>query len=139
MIGNHLSYGATAWFPPFETLMRLAASEECRSAPAMLWLPLYERRCTFASRLPCSMPPVRPRHSWRSRRAGSRTSFAIMGIDHARRIGRYNEAVALIKRLVSRRERDFGAAFPHRGLTLAMRPTGTTPAAVARRKVSGAP
>ena len=23
-IGNHQSYGATAWFPPIETLMRLA-------------------------------------------------------------------------------------------------------------------
>jgi alkanesulfonate monooxygenase SsuD/methylene tetrahydromethanopterin reductase-like flavin-dependent oxidoreductase (luciferase family) len=27
-IGNHLSYASTAWFPPFETLMRLAAEAE---------------------------------------------------------------------------------------------------------------
>ena len=27
-IGNHLSYGSTAWFPPFETLMRLAAEAD---------------------------------------------------------------------------------------------------------------
>ena len=27
-IGNHLSYGSTAWFPPLETLMRLAADAE---------------------------------------------------------------------------------------------------------------
>jgi hypothetical protein len=31
-IGNHLSYGATAWFPPFETRMRLSAEPRpCRS------------------------------------------------------------------------------------------------------------
>jgi len=43
MIGNHLSYGATAWFPPFETLMRLAADAEGMSlGTCMLVLPLYE-------------------------------------------------------------------------------------------------
>ena len=42
-IGNHLSYGGTAWFPPIETLMHLAPSAEGMSlATCMLVLPLYE-------------------------------------------------------------------------------------------------
>jgi alkanesulfonate monooxygenase SsuD/methylene tetrahydromethanopterin reductase-like flavin-dependent oxidoreductase (luciferase family) len=42
-IGNHLSYGTTAWFPPFETLMRLAPEADGMSlGTCMLVLPLYE-------------------------------------------------------------------------------------------------
>src|SRR5947207_2987833 len=42
-IGNHLSYGSTAWFPPFETLMRLAAEADGMSlGTCMLILPLYD-------------------------------------------------------------------------------------------------
>ena len=41
-IGNHLSFGSTAWFPPLETLMRLAAEADGMSlATCMLVLPLY--------------------------------------------------------------------------------------------------
>ena len=40
-IGNHLSFGSTAWFPPFETLMRLAAESDGMSlGTCMLILPL---------------------------------------------------------------------------------------------------
>jgi alkanesulfonate monooxygenase SsuD/methylene tetrahydromethanopterin reductase-like flavin-dependent oxidoreductase (luciferase family) len=42
-IGNHLSYGPTAWFPPSETLMRLAAESDGMSlGTCLLILPLYE-------------------------------------------------------------------------------------------------
>jgi alkanesulfonate monooxygenase SsuD/methylene tetrahydromethanopterin reductase-like flavin-dependent oxidoreductase (luciferase family) len=41
-IGNHLSCGATGWFPPFETLMRLSAEADGMSlGTCMLILPLY--------------------------------------------------------------------------------------------------
>jgi alkanesulfonate monooxygenase SsuD/methylene tetrahydromethanopterin reductase-like flavin-dependent oxidoreductase (luciferase family) len=44
-IGNHLSYASTAWFPPFETLMRLAAEADGMSlGTCMLILPLYDPR-----------------------------------------------------------------------------------------------
>ena len=41
-IGNHLSYSASAWFPPIETLMGLAAAAEgMRLSTCMLVLPMY--------------------------------------------------------------------------------------------------
>ncbi|MYE03343.1 MAG: LLM class flavin-dependent oxidoreductase, partial [Alphaproteobacteria bacterium] len=41
-IGNHLSYGETAWFPPLETLLHLASEAEgMQLATCMLILPLY--------------------------------------------------------------------------------------------------
>ena len=44
-IGNHLSYGSTAWFPPLETLFYLAPHAEGMSlGPCMLLLPLYDPR-----------------------------------------------------------------------------------------------
>src|SRR5580698_9114623 len=42
VIGSHLSYGTTAWFPPIETLMRLSAAAEGMSlGTCMLVLPLF--------------------------------------------------------------------------------------------------
>jgi len=42
VIGNHFSYGSTAWFPPVETLMRLAAVADGMSlGTCMLVLPLF--------------------------------------------------------------------------------------------------
>ena len=60
-IGNHLSYGTTAWFPPFETLMRLAAESDGMSlGTCMLILPLYQPfhvaeqvALLYAARLSC--------------------------------------------------------------------------------------
>jgi alkanesulfonate monooxygenase SsuD/methylene tetrahydromethanopterin reductase-like flavin-dependent oxidoreductase (luciferase family) len=47
-----------------------------------------------------------------------------MGLDYGRRIGRYTEAVELIKRLLTEESVTFeGAHFQASGLTLAMRPT----------------
>ena len=41
-VGNHLSFGSTAWFPPLETLMRLSAEADGMSlSTCMLVLPLY--------------------------------------------------------------------------------------------------
>jgi hypothetical protein len=42
VIGSHFSYGSTAWFPPIETLMRLAAVADGMSlGTCMLVLPLF--------------------------------------------------------------------------------------------------
>ena len=123
-IGNHLSYASTAWFPPFETLMRLAAEADGMSlGTCMLILPLYDPRhvaeqvalvdAASGGRAILGVAP-----GWQ------KDEFQVMGLDHGHRIGRYTEAVDLIKRLFTEEDVTFeGKHFRTSKLTLAMRPT----------------
>jgi alkanesulfonate monooxygenase SsuD/methylene tetrahydromethanopterin reductase-like flavin-dependent oxidoreductase (luciferase family) len=123
-IGNHLSYGSTAWFPPFETLMRLAAEAGGMSlGTCMLVLPLYDPRhvaeqvalldAASGGRAILGIAP-----GWQ------KDEFRVMGLDHGARIDRYTEAVDLIKRLFTEEDVTFeGKHFQTSKLTLAMRPT----------------
>src|SRR5262245_10654028 len=98
-IGNHLSYGSTAWFPPFEMLMRLAADADGMSlGTCMLVPPLYHPLhvaeqvalldAASAGRAILGVAP-----GWQ------KEEFHALGLDYDRRVGRYTEAVELIKRL----------------------------------------
>jgi alkanesulfonate monooxygenase SsuD/methylene tetrahydromethanopterin reductase-like flavin-dependent oxidoreductase (luciferase family) len=123
-IGNHLSYGSTAWFPPFETLMRLAAEADGMSlGTCMLILPLYDPRhvaeqvalldAASGGRAILGIAP-----GWQ------KDEFRVMGLDHGGRIGRYTEAVDLIKRLLTEEDVTFvGKHFQISRLTLAIPPT----------------
>ncbi|MBV8751293.1 MAG: LLM class flavin-dependent oxidoreductase [Hyphomicrobiales bacterium] len=123
-IGNHLSCGATAWFPPFETLMRLAAEADGMSlGTCMLILPLYQPfhvaeqvallDAASGGRAILGIAP-----GWRKH------EFEVIGLDYRERIGRYMEAVDLIKRLFTEDKVTFaGKHFRAVGLTLAMRST----------------
>ena len=102
-IGNHLSYGSTAWFPLFETLMRLAAEADGMSlGTCMLVLPLYDPLhvaeqgalldAASGGRAILGLAP-----GWQE------DEFQVMGLDYDRRIGRYVEAVDLIKRPTPRK------------------------------------
>ena len=123
-IGNHLSYGTTAWFPPFETLMRLAAEADGMSlGTCMLVLPLYEPLhvaeqvsvldAACGGRVILGVAP-----GWQ------KDEFEVMGLDHAHSAGRYTEAVDLIKQLYTEEDVTFeGKHFRTSKLTLALRPT----------------
>jgi alkanesulfonate monooxygenase SsuD/methylene tetrahydromethanopterin reductase-like flavin-dependent oxidoreductase (luciferase family) len=123
-IGNHLSYGSTAWFPPFETLMRLAAEADGMSlGTCMLILPLYDPLhvaeqgalldAASSGRAILGLAP-----GWQ------KDEFQVMGLDYDRRIGRYVEGVDLIKRLYTEEDVTFeGKHFRASKVTLAMRPT----------------
>jgi len=122
-IGNHLSFGPTAWFPPFETLMRLAVEAEGMSlGTCMLILPLHEPfhvaeqvallDVASGGRAILGVAP-----GWQ------KDEFQVMGLDYGRRISRYSEAVDLIKRLLTEEGVTYeGRHFRASGLTLALRP-----------------
>ena len=97
-IGNHLSFGSTAWFPPLETLMRLAAEADGMSlATCMLVLPLYHPLHVIeqaslldivtGGKLILGVAP-----GW------TEDEFKAMGVTHNRRLGRFIEGVTLMQR-----------------------------------------
>ncbi len=122
-IGSHLSYGSTAWFPPLETLMRLAPEAEGMSlATCMLVLPLHHPLhvaqqaalldAACGGRMILGVSP-----GWQE------DEFKILGLDYGKRIGRYLEAVTLLQRLFTEEQVNFaGQHFEVEGLTLALRP-----------------
>src|SRR5688572_16503332 len=123
-IGNHLSYSATAWFPPFETLMRLAAEADGMSlATCMLVLPLYhplyvaeQAALLDAASGGRAILGVAP--GWQ------KDEFELMGVDHTRRFSRFTEAITLIKRLFTEEEVSVeGKHFTTSNLRLALKPT----------------
>jgi len=123
-IGSHLSYSATAWLPPIETLMRLAADAEGMSlGTCMLVLPLYEPLhvaeqfavldAASGGRAILGLAP-----GW------TKDEFDVMRLDYRHRTSRFVEGVALIKRLFTEQNVTFeGRHFQVSKLTLALRPT----------------
>jgi alkanesulfonate monooxygenase SsuD/methylene tetrahydromethanopterin reductase-like flavin-dependent oxidoreductase (luciferase family) len=106
-IGNHLSYGTTAWFPPFETLMRLAAEADGMSlGTCMLVLPLYEP-LHVAEQVSLLDAACGGRAILGVAPGWQKDEFEVMGLDHAHKIGRYTEAVDLIKRLYTEEDVTF--------------------------------
>lgn len=123
-IGNHLSYGPTVWFPPFETLMRLAADADGMTlGTCMLVLPLYHpihvaEQVALLDAASGGRAILGVSPGWQ------KDEFEIMGLDLSRRIGRYTEAVDLIKRLYTEDDVTFeGKHFHATRLTLALKPT----------------
>ncbi|MBV9558610.1 MAG: LLM class flavin-dependent oxidoreductase [Pseudolabrys sp.] len=123
-IGNHLSYGGTAWFPPFETLMRLAAEADGMwLGTCVLVLPFYQpfhvaEQVALLDAASGGRAILGVGPGWQ------KDEFDLMGLDYGTRIGRYTEAIDLIKRLFTEENVTFaGKHFRASGLTLAMRPT----------------
>jgi alkanesulfonate monooxygenase SsuD/methylene tetrahydromethanopterin reductase-like flavin-dependent oxidoreductase (luciferase family) len=82
-----LSYGATAWFPPFETLMRLSAEADGMSlGTCMLVLPLY-----VAEQIALLDAASGRRAIFGASPGWQKDEFEVMGVDLSRRIGRYTE------------------------------------------------
>ena len=121
-IGNHLSFGSTAWFPPLETLMRLSAEADGMSlATCMLVLPLYHPLhvveqaslldIVTGGRLILGVAP-----GW------TEDEFKVMGVEHGRRLGRFIEGVTLMQRLWAEESVDFeGKHFQADGVSLAQK------------------
>jgi alkanesulfonate monooxygenase SsuD/methylene tetrahydromethanopterin reductase-like flavin-dependent oxidoreductase (luciferase family) len=104
--------------------MRLAAESDGMSlGTCMLILPLYEplhvaEQVALLDAASGGRAILGVAPGWQ------RDEFLAMGLDYSRRIGRYTEAVELIKRLLTEENVTFeGAHFRASGLTLAMRPT----------------
>jgi len=123
-IGNHLSYSGTAWFPPFETLMRLAAAADGMSlGTCMLVLPLYHP-LHVAEQVALLDAASGGRAILGAAPGWQKEEFEIVGVDFSRRIGRYVEAVTLMRRLWTEDNVIFeGQHFRTDGLTLALKPT----------------
>ena len=122
-IGNHLSYGSTAWFPPFETLMRLAAEAEGMSlGTCMLILPLYDPR-HVAEQVALLDAACDGRAILGVAPGWTKDEFDVMELDHGRRISRYKEAVEIIQRLFTEESVDFeGKHFRLSNVSLALKP-----------------
>ncbi len=98
-IGHHLSFGPAAWFPPLETLARLAPEADGLSiATCMLILPLFDPRhvaqqaafldLASAGRLILGVAP-----GWQE------DESRLLGLDHRTRLGRFLESHEIIRRL----------------------------------------
>lgn len=122
-IGNHMSYGSTAWFPPFETLMRLAAEADGMSlGTCMLILPLYEP-LHVAEQVALLDAACGGRAILGVAPGWTRQEFDVMGIAYDRRISRYREGVELIRRLYTENEVTFeGKHFRTKEISLALKP-----------------
>ena len=123
-IGNHLSYGTTAWFPPLETLFYLAAHAEGMSlGTCMLLLPLYDPR-HVAEQIALLDAACDGRAILGASPGWTRDEFTVMGLDHGRRISRYKESVEIIRRLFTEDEVSFeGKHFKFNNASLALKPT----------------
>lgn len=123
-IGNHMSYGATAWFPPLETLMRLASEADGMSlGTCMLILPLYDP-LHVAEQFALLDAACDGRAIMGVAPGWTRDEFDVMAIDYDRRISRYREGVELIRRLYTEERVTFnGQHFQAKDLSLALKPT----------------
>jgi alkanesulfonate monooxygenase SsuD/methylene tetrahydromethanopterin reductase-like flavin-dependent oxidoreductase (luciferase family) len=122
-IGNHLSYSASAWFPPMETLMRLAAEAEGMTlATCMLVLPMYHplhvaQQAALLDIVTGGRFTLGVAQGWQEE------EFKVLGIDFRERLGRFRESVTLMQRLWTEESVDFaGKYFQARGLTLSLKP-----------------
>ncbi len=123
-IGNHLSYGTTAWFPPLETLFYLAPHAEGMSlGTCMLLLPLYDPR-HVAEQIALLDAATDGRAILGASPGWTKDEFEVMELDHGRRISRYKESVEIIRRLFTEDEVSFeGKHFKLSNATLALKPT----------------
>lgn len=121
-IGNHLSFGSTTWFPPLESLTRLAAEADGMSlATCMLVLPLYHplhvvEQASLLDTISGGRLILGVAPGW------TEDEFRVMDIDHKRRLGRFVESVELMQRLWTEESVDFdGKHFRADGLSLAFK------------------
>ncbi|MBI2321982.1 MAG: LLM class flavin-dependent oxidoreductase [Chloroflexi bacterium] len=123
--GHHLCTTPAVWLPPMPTLARLAADAEGMAlGTCMLLLPLFHPLhvaqeaalldVLSGGRLVLGVAP-----GWQQ------SEYAAVGVDYGSRIGRFVEAVELIRRLWTGEEVSFaGRHFQVEGLRLAIRPAG---------------
>ena len=123
VIGHHLSYGATTWLPPLLTLARLAPAAEGMSlGTCMLVLPLLDpvhvaQEVAMLDALCGGRFVLGVAPGWQE------AEFRAVGVDFARRFGRFREAVTLIRSLWTEDRTDFaGRHFAVSGLSLALKP-----------------
>ena len=143
VIGHHLSYGAAMWLPPLLTLARLApAAEGMTLGTCMLVLPLLDpvhvaQEAALLDALSGGRLVLGVAPGWQA------AEFRAVGVDFTQRIGRFVEALTLIRRLWTEERVDFaGRHFQVERLALALRPAqrprppfwlgGSTAPAIAR-------
>jgi alkanesulfonate monooxygenase SsuD/methylene tetrahydromethanopterin reductase-like flavin-dependent oxidoreductase (luciferase family) len=122
-VGHHLAYGSALWLPPLPLLARLAAEADGMTlATCMLVLPLFEpvhlaQEAALLDHLSGGRLVLGVAPGWQ------RAEFEALGIDPARRVERFVEALALLEALWTRERVDFaGRHVRAAGLALALRP-----------------
>jgi alkanesulfonate monooxygenase SsuD/methylene tetrahydromethanopterin reductase-like flavin-dependent oxidoreductase (luciferase family) len=123
VVGHHLSYGSAVWFPPFETLARLAAEADGMIiGTCMLVLPLFHplhiaQQAALLDVLSRGHLVLGVAPGWQEE------EFRAVGLDYRQRLGRFIESLTLIRRLWTEEQVDFvGRHFEVRGGTLALKP-----------------
>jgi alkanesulfonate monooxygenase SsuD/methylene tetrahydromethanopterin reductase-like flavin-dependent oxidoreductase (luciferase family) len=123
VMGHHLSHGAAVWFPPLPTLAHLAAAAEgMEIGTCMLVLPLFNPihvaegaallDVLSGGRLVLGVAP-----GWHE------AEYRAAGVEFAGRVGRFVEAVELIRQLWTEPSVDFaGRHFQVSGLALGLKP-----------------
>jgi alkanesulfonate monooxygenase SsuD/methylene tetrahydromethanopterin reductase-like flavin-dependent oxidoreductase (luciferase family) len=122
-VGNHLSFGSTAWFPPIETLIGLAGEARGMSlATCMLVLPLFHplhvaQQAALLDIVSGGKAILGVAPGWTA------DEFRVMQLDHGRRFSRYAESVELIQRLWTEQRVDYsGKHFQADELALSLKP-----------------
>ncbi|HUA54013.1 MAG TPA: LLM class flavin-dependent oxidoreductase [Candidatus Sulfotelmatobacter sp.] len=122
-IGHHLSYGGAVWFPPFETLARLAAEADGMTiGTCMLVLPQFHpvhvaQQAAFLDVLSGGRLVLGVAPGWQE------DEFRVAGVPFRERLGRFVEAVSLIERLWTEDRVDFSGRFVTlEGARLALKP-----------------
>ena len=123
VIGHHLCYGPAVWFPPFETLARLAAEAEGMTiGTCMLILPLFHslhvaQQAALLDVLSRGRLVLGVAPGWQEE------EYRVVGLDYRQRVGQFIESVTLIQRLWTEERVDFvGRHFEVQGGTLALKP-----------------
>lgn len=122
-IGHHLSYGEAVWFPPFETLARLAAEADGMSiGTCMLVLPLMDP--LHVAQQAAALDAISGGRFILGIAPGwQKQEFDVLGIEHGRRLGRFLEARDIIERLWTEERVDFtGRHFTLQDTALSLKP-----------------
>ena len=122
-IGSHLCYSDAAWFPPLESLMRLAAvADGMTLSTCMLVLPLHHpllvaQQAALLDTVCGGNFILGVSQGWQEE------EFRLVGIDFHERLGRFREGVTLIQRLWTEDAVDFsGKYFSYEKLSLMLKP-----------------
>jgi alkanesulfonate monooxygenase SsuD/methylene tetrahydromethanopterin reductase-like flavin-dependent oxidoreductase (luciferase family) len=123
VMGHHLSYGQSVWFPPFETLARLAADADGMSlGTCMLVLPQFHplhvaQQAALLDVLSGGRLVLGVAPGWQE------DEFQAVGAPFRERFGHFVEAVEVIRRLWTEEAVDFaGRRFTLQGVSLGLKP-----------------
>ena len=122
-LGTHLSYGSSAWFPPFQTLMHLAPAADGMMLSTCMLVLTFHHPLHVATEAAFLDMATGGRFTLGVSPGWTKEEFEVLGLDHGTRIGRFKESVSLIQRLWTEESVDFaGKYFQVKDMSLALKP-----------------